>query len=184
MGTMNSRLVSVLFAASLLGAAMAPLALSEKRDATAAANFPGWPVRYENRPIAQLPMTSREEGFARDFPGRIGRFSDGEREIIMRWVSEPTRRLHPAADCFRGSGYAITPLPMQRNEAGALMGCFKSVRGGEALTVCESLHDEHGRSWSDASAWYWTATFDVSSGPWWSVVVAQKSHPALPADGL
>jgi hypothetical protein len=50
-------------------------------------------------------FSSREERFAADFPGRIARFSDGHREIIIRWVARETRALHSASDCFKGLGY-------------------------------------------------------------------------------
>lgn len=75
-----------------------------------------------------LPLTSLEEVFAHDFSGRIGRFQDGRREIIVRWVNTPTRRLHSATECFRGSGYGVTPLPARRDAAGRSMSCFRANR--------------------------------------------------------
>src|SRR5262245_3744823 len=97
-------------AALLLAAAVAALVpLTERSNGTAAgAPFPGWPTEYEGRALIELPLTQRETAFVQDFPGRVGRFTDGTREIIIRWVGAPTRRLHSAADCFRGSGYAVT----------------------------------------------------------------------------
>lgn len=166
-----------LFLLAALAAALAPLFKSTRENVSQfAAGFPGWPSQYEGRPLTELPLSSREQAFVRDFPGRIGRFSDGNREIIMRWVAEPTRRLHPASDCFRGSGYKITPLPLQRDAAGTPMGCFRASRHGEAMSVCEALRDDHGHTWSDASSWYWTTMFGGSEGPWWSVVVADISN--------
>jgi hypothetical protein len=89
----------------LLAAAVAALAPFATRSsgAVASAPFPGWPTHYDGRALTELPLTPREAGFTQDFPGRVGRFSDGQREIIIRWVGAPTRRLHPAADCFRGA---------------------------------------------------------------------------------
>ena len=48
-----------------------------------------------------------EERFARRFPGAIARFTDGERVLIVRQVTRPTRQLHPADDCFRAIGYTV-----------------------------------------------------------------------------
>src|SRR4051794_38007133 len=79
----------------------------------AASGFPGWPVEFEGRPLRPLPLTALEERFADNFPGRLGRFSDGEREIILRWVTRETRTLHPAADCFKASGYELTHMPIE-----------------------------------------------------------------------
>jgi hypothetical protein len=169
---------SVAIAVILVAAAAAALAPLVARSGSAApvaeGNFPGWPTQYEGRALTELPLTQRELAFVRDFPGRVGRFSDGRREIIIRWVGAPTRRLHPAADCFRGSGYSVTPLPVGKDAAGAAMGCFRASRGADVLTVCELIRDEHGASWPDVSAWYWNSMLGASPAPWWSFVVAEQ----------
>lgn len=142
-------------------AAAAPYVPRPARDA---AMFPGWPSHFEGRPIAELPLSEREARFADGFPGRIGRFTDGSREIVLRWVSEETRMLHPAADCFRGLGYEIHALAPGR---------FEARRGDERLVVREWIHDGAGATWTDVSAWYWSAFFERSAGPWWSVTTAE-----------
>ena len=166
-------IAAVLVAAT--AAALAPLIARSGGAASAAdGNFPGWPTHYEDRALTELPLTQRELAFVRDFPGRVGRFSDGGREIIIRWVGAPTRRLHPAADCFRGSGYSVTPMPLGKDAAGAAMGCFRASHGADVLTVCEMIRDEHGASWPDVSAWYWNSMLSASPAPWWSFVVAER----------
>ena len=141
----------------------------------AAAGFPGWPSNYEGRPLTPLPLSSREQEFARDFPGLVGRFSDGTREVIVRYVSEPTRHLHPAADCLRGAGYRVTPRPARRDAFGNVMSCQVAVRDGNALNVCEVIRNERGRSWPRASSWYWSAVMGTELGPWWSYVVYEPA---------
>jgi hypothetical protein len=121
-----------------------------------------------------MPLTRRELAFSGDFPGRIGRFSDGEREIIIRWVGAPTRMLHPAADCFRGIGYSIAPLPAEKDAKGAAMSCFRATHGADDLKICEIIRDTGGESWPDVSAWYWHALIGATQAPWWSFVVAQR----------
>jgi hypothetical protein len=161
-------------------AALAPF-LGRAGDIAAAANrnFPGWPISYEGSELKELPLTQREVAFVQDFPGRVGRFSDGRREIIIRWVGAPTRRLHPAADCFRGSGYNVTPMPVRKDAAGAAMSCFRASQfranhGADTLMVCELIHDERGDSWPDVSAWYWSGMLGTTPAPWWSFVVAER----------
>jgi hypothetical protein len=170
---MTTRLATAVFLAAAAAAAAAPL-LVHKGDAAVMAgkNFPGWPERYEGRALVELPLTQREAAFVHDFPGRVGRFSDGRREIIIRFVGAPTRLLHPSADCFRASGYAVTPLPMRRDQGGAPMACFRAEHGSDAFTICEIIRDAQGASWPDVSAWYWSALLGSSGGPWWSFVVA------------
>jgi hypothetical protein len=160
----------------LAAVAAATTPFVDKADSTASpsAGFGDWPTHYDGHALTELPLTPREIAFTRDFPGRIGRFTDGRREIIIRWVSAPTRRLHPAVDCFRGSGYSTTPLPSRRDEAGHAMGCFRARHGADELTTCEIIRDDRGETWSDVSAWYWHAMLGSSPGPWWSFVVAER----------
>lgn len=176
MSKLKLRATVVAFLLAAVAAAAAPL-LDKADSAASIANgsFRGWPTDYEGRALTELPLTQREVAFTRDFPGRIGRFSDGRREIIIRWVNAPTRRLHAAADCFRGSGYSTTPLPVRRDAAGAAMGCFRARHGAHDVRVCEVIKDERGESWPDVSAWYSGATLNASRAPWWSFVVAERS---------
>src|SRR5215470_5597336 len=162
------------FLVAVAAAALAPLT-HHTGDSTIAANdtFPGWPTQYEGRQLTEVALTQRESAFVQDFPGRVGRFSDGRREIIIRWIGAPTRRLHSAADCFRGSGYAVTPLPARKDVSGAVMGCFRATLHGTTMTICEVIRDNRSESWSDVSAWYWDGMLRSSPPPWWSFVVAE-----------
>jgi exosortase/archaeosortase family protein len=142
--------------------------------ATEAALFPGWPDTYEGHQLRLLPQGSREAMFATGFPGAIARFNDGKREIIMRWVTRPTRKLHPATHCFRGDGYQIEPLPLGRTAEGIPCTSFRATRGSQKLIVSEYVRDDAGNHWPDVSAWYWAALFKQTAGPWWSVTVAAR----------
>jgi hypothetical protein len=176
-----------LFAVICLIAAAMPL-LGTPLPAPATADFPGWPTHHEGKPLQSLPLTALERRFAENFPGRVGRFSDGEREVVMRWVSSATRKLHPAADCFRGSGYSITPQAIQVDGNGARWGSFIAVRGAVRIAVRERIYDAAGNGWTDVSSWYWAALRGQSLRPWWAVTVAtsladdqsDERSPALP----
>jgi len=135
--------------------------------------FPGWPSEYEEKELIQLPLTKKEQGFVQDFPGSIARFSDGNRELIIRWVKEPTRKLHPAGDCFKGIGYAINPQPIRVNKNGINMGCFTAEKETDKLNVCEYIVAEDGETWSDISSWYWGALFGNDEKGWYSYVIAE-----------
>jgi hypothetical protein len=174
----GARCATMAFLIAALAAALVPL-VDRSRDARAATmhGFPGWPTTYEGRTLTELPLSPREMGFVRDFPGRVGRFSDGRREIIIRWVDAPTRRLHPAADCLRASGYRIVPMPARTDASGVTMSCVRASGPAGDMAVCEVIRDERGQSWPDVSAWYWHAMLGASPAPWWSFVVAEKSAP-------
>lgn len=157
-----------------LCAALLPFTAGYSKQAAMENSFPGWPSELSGRTLTPLPMTEQEQEFSQGFPGRIGRFSDGTREIIIRYVQQPTRLLHPSADCLRGSGFAISPRPVTRDNDGRLWGCALAERGNERYRVCEHLRDEEGNGWYDVSSWYWSTILKNSKGPWWAVTVAER----------
>jgi hypothetical protein len=175
MERMRSRLGLAAFCLATAAAGLAPLLAGRAYVAEQRAPA-SWPSHYEGRPLTALPMTEREAGFLADFPGRVARFTDGEGEIIIRRVDAATRRLHPAADCLRGAGFNVTPLPARRDAAGDLMSCTKASRTGQAMQVCEVIRNDKGGSWPDASSWYWHALWQPEDGPWWSFVVARAAQ--------
>jgi len=174
------RALTVYLAVCALAAA-APLLPRRSRaqpsGATLSAAF-AWPTQFEGRPLTELPLTGRDRRFADDFPGHIGRFSDGAREIIMRHTAQATRRLHPASDCLRAIGYTIEPLPAHRGPDGGTWGCFAArIPDASDLTVCEQIRDTAGRTWPDPSSWYWPALAGDSQGPWLSTTVVERRRP-------
>ena len=136
--------------------------------------FPGWPSTLQGLDLKQVPLTEREKNFAKEFPGRIGLFSDGQQQYIIRWVIQPTRKLHPAADCFRGSGYHIKHLPLWQDSNNCHWSAFNAAKNGETLYVREHIYDSLGNNWADISAWYWAAAFGRTNGPWWVVTAVER----------
>ena len=116
--------------------------------------------------LTELPLSARETAFLEGFPGAVARFTDGERDIVMRWVTQPTRRLHPAEDCYRGLGYNVSPPRIVADSDGARWRCFAATRKEAAHEVCEQMQDLEGQRWTDVSAWYWAAVLEKSRGPW------------------
>ncbi|WP_137935921.1 hypothetical protein [Chitinivorax sp. B] len=136
--------------------------------------FPGWPSRFEGKTLKPLPLTALEQRFQHGFPGKLGRFTDGQREIILRWVTTPNRKLHPSIDCFRANGYQIELLPI-RTDGQMQWSQFTAIKGSQKLVVTERITDADNRQWRDVSSWYWSATLGQSKGPWWAVTVAQQA---------
>lgn len=160
------------FVAACLLAALAPL-FPRPAAAAAAAPFPGWPAHWEGQLLRPRAPTPAEAAWAQRFPGRVAAFDDGRRHLLMRYVTQATRRLHPASDCYRGAGYAVEARPLRVDPDGRRWGCFHARRGRVAVLVCESIGDTQGRSWSDVSSWYWSAAWQGSPGPWWTVTIAE-----------
>ena len=159
------------FAIGALLAALLPLGLritgvrSEPLRTAAVA----WPRQFDGMPLTRLSLAAAEQRFARGFPGAIARFTDGRRELVLRSVERPTRMLHPAADCFRGLGYAVTPPRLIEDEDRRAWSCFDATRDGHSRRVCERIQDSRGQAWTDVSAWYWAAALGRTSGPWMAV---------------
>lgn len=162
-----------LFALLCVLAALAPLA-APSRAAAPNDRFPGWPATFEGAPLTALPLSPVEERFQQNFPGRVGRFTDGRREIILRWVASGTRKLHPAGDCFKANGYVLVPLPVAVQGEQRWSG-FTASKGAVALEVRERIVDRTGAQWSDVSAWYWAVQMGQTDGPWWAVTVAHAA---------
>lgn len=136
--------------------------------------FSGWPKDIEGCSLKQEELTEREIDFSGEFPGKIARFSDGTREIIIRWVTSRTRKLHPASDCFKGMGYAVYPLPLHIDKKQREWNSFEAHSGETHLRVRELIFDDHGNHWSTPSSWYWAALLGKTQGPWWAVTIAEK----------
>jgi len=130
------------------------------------------PSQWDGRRLRPLVLTDVEQRFAKQFPGRIARMTDGDNVIVLRTVIKPTRMLHPAADCYRGVGWRIEHVRLQLDEDHMLWRCFDARRGGEGLRVCERIVDAQGRAFTDASSWYWAAMLEKSHGPWQALTVA------------
>ncbi|RRJ98492.1 exosortase/archaeosortase family protein [Opitutaceae bacterium TAV3] len=151
--------------------------------ARAATAFPGWHAASVEPAISanwiQLSPDAREARFAKDFPGTTAVFTDDTGRIyILRWLSHPTRRLHPAAHCLRALGYDTSPRPIHQKTDGTLWSATEATRNGHTLLVHERILATDGRAWTDVSAWYWTATLARTPGPWWTITeLVPQLHP-------
>jgi hypothetical protein len=154
-----------------LFAATRPLLLDSEmhRGSDSASGFPGWSAAPLPAGLIPLAPGAKEKRFTGQFPGKIGVFSDGRATWIVRWIARPSRKLHPAADCLRATGYAVAPRPIFAANDGTHWGVSAASRKSENLIVRERIVDAGGREFTDVSAWFWAAVLEKSTGPWWSV---------------
>jgi exosortase/archaeosortase family protein len=170
----NGGVQSPLFAALFVVVAVWPLLTARPVAALARQSFIEWPQQFAGQPLQPLALSRVEQRFAAQFPGAIGRFRAGNKMLTLRHVTAATRKLHPAADCYRGLGFQIEAIALeQRLDSAGLQRCFIARGVGAAQRVCEYIEDAAGQSFSDTSAWYWAAQLGRSSGPWRAVTVAQ-----------
>lgn len=153
-----------------MGAGLLPLWRGAGVEPAAHDAFPGWraaPIAARWQPRSLGPDEAR---FAKDFPGRIAVYADGDATCVVRWVGRPTRWLHPATDCLRAMGFSIRPGTILARNDGTRWGTAEAGRSERRLQVRERLASEDGRrAWTDVSAWFWHAAFHPDAGPWWVI---------------
>ena len=135
--------------------------------------FPGWSSIMDTRDLKHIELSKAESHFAETFPGKIAKFSNGQQLIQVRWITKPTRKLHPASDCFKGIGYRVRPLPLLVDKRGAIWSRIQCEKGSDQFIVRERIFDNLGQAWTDASSWYWNAVFGRSYGPWWALTIVE-----------
>ncbi len=156
--------------------------ISQGQSASPAQPMPepkaGWFAPQAGEVLHPLPLSVRQGQIAAAFPGEIKIFSCGNSTVVYRCVTEVTRQLHPAADCYRAGGYQIKYLPPSTDAQGLRWGVTEASRGVEKLKIKERIFDDHGHSWIDVSTWYWAVLTGRTRGPWWSVMtVAPAAGP-------
>ena len=133
-----------------------------------------WPQYFLDKRLSSLRLSKQDKVFARDFPGEIRKYQAGSDQLIIRLLNRPTRKLHPAVDCFRGAGFSVTFKPIRVDREGHRWGCFEANKRDVRLRVCERIFDQLGGEYTDVSAWFWNATFDQSPGFWWAYTLVEE----------
>lgn len=131
------------------------------------------PAQWQGAALRPLALSEVEQRFAQRFPGTVDRMTDGTQVLVLRTVRQPTRMLHPAADCYKGLGYRISAEKLEATAGQAPWRCFVAQRGGRQVRVCEQIEDAQGRTFTDASSWYWAAVAGQSTGPWKATTVTR-----------
>ena len=176
--------IRTFFVGACLAAAVLPVSGPFGVRRAAHANEPGaavvtrsssieWPTHFRGRPLTRLALTPLDARFAQRFPGAIARLTDGAQALIVRRVTQPTRMLHPAEDCFRAAGFSLAAPRTQVDATGVQWRCFAATRDAARARVCERIVAgtvDGGQAWTDVSAWYWSAQMN-GRGPWWVITV-------------
>ena len=171
----NSQVAVALCSYFCLQAFMIPFFVVGKEVSKVNKSTEQFPVTFEGKSLQEFEVTTREEFFLNDFPGEIKRFTDGKREIIVRYVTTATRKLHLSSDCFSAIGYSIKRLPIKIDESKQKWACFTANKVEESLNVCERIYTENGESWTDVSSWYWSAISSGNDNGYWAVTVAETA---------
>ncbi len=127
-------------------------------------------------PLAPLPPSPAEMAFAESFPGTLASYRWGDCQVILRWVTTATRRLHSSRDCLRAAGFETTDAVTVRLSDGSEWARFFASRAGIRWVVSERIVSQlNHRAWTDVSAWYWTALRRPLNGPWQAETVIAEN---------
>lgn len=139
----------ILFGLACLVAAGVPWRAETAARSAGTPGFPGWPASFEGRPLRETVLNAAELAFNDRFPGRMGRFTDGARLIVLRWVTAPTHRVHSGSDCQQSAGSRLTRGEWWRDPDGAIWSTWTASGPGGVMTVRERCYDSHGGTWPD-----------------------------------
>lgn len=135
-------------------------------------SFKGWDKTFNGKLLKEIPLNENEKKFLIDFPGKINKFTDGERQIIMRYIENPTRKLHSSSDCYKGIGYKIKYEPIEIDKDKIKWSSFIVKKGDKKLKIKERIYKQ-GKNWTDVSSWYWENIFNKNTLPSIAVTIIE-----------
>ena len=125
-------------------------------------------------PLTPLPSSAAEQAFSRNFPGALSSHRWGDDEVILRRVTQATRKLHPSRDCLHAAGFQSNDAITVHSREGE-WARYHATRNGERLTIHERIVSEQdGNSWTDVQTWYWWALWHPLNGPWRAETVISR----------
>ena len=124
-----------------------------------------FPKELFGRPLIKLELSAQDQRFAQNFPGKIGRFTDGEFRYIIRLCNNATRRVHSASECLKAQNNDIKHLPHVKVRH-LIWSEFEAIKNNQTKTIREIILDSQGQSWPDVSSWYWQALFRRAKAPY------------------
>jgi exosortase/archaeosortase family protein len=136
-------------------------------------DFPGWPTHFDGHALVRIELQDYERRYAAEFPGRLARFTDDNRQIMFQWLPTHSRSVHSAADCLRNVGYRVRHGPVLIDRQSTRWSSATATRDGVTVRVRERIESAAGQHWQDVSAWYWDAILDRTTGPYWVVIVTE-----------
>lgn len=148
--------------------------LTKKREARVIT--PPSLTHYRGQLLTPIPHSPLEESFQKNFPGQLASYSfqneRGSHQLIIRTVNQATRKLHPSSHCLRAMGFTLGRPVLIRDAYEEAWVEYPATKKGRNFLVRErviSLDDSSlspAPSWTEVSAWYWSALQNPDGGPW------------------
>lgn len=127
-----------------------------------------FPTHLEDEALSQRAISDRDQPFLAGFPGELRSYTTPKHDVLIRYVRKPTRKLHSSTDCYRGLGFVVTPIGIEK------WARYRMEKEGEVLILEERIRDKDGNYFYDIGQWFWSAKLGSSTGPWWSEVRVHK----------
>ncbi len=158
--------VSRRFVTLACGVSLCTLLPARTESTAEAPDFPTLSF-YQGRAVEEIPLSEKEEIFAKNFPGQLKVYRIENGTLILRRITKASRMLHPSYHCLKAEGFSISNSSLKKTPEGQALLQYQVTRGAERFLVTESIRNLDGsRHWTEVSAWYWHALFHPDSGPW------------------
>jgi len=132
------------------------------------------PTEWRGTPLRPLALSEVELRFARHFPARSRAMTDGRQVLVLRTVDQPTRMLHPAADCYRGLGDRVRDEQLEgRTDQARRRQAINAVAAVAARCACvNALKTRRARALPIRPPGTGHRLPGESTGPWKAITVA------------
>ena len=124
-----------------------------------------WPSHFEGSSLHAIDSVWPQLLYSQ-FTGACASFRSAGREVILRRTARGTRRLQATETALRESGYRISHL----HTNGEDWLCYYAQSAEKRLHVREQITNGK-QSWASPSPWFWHATLQPKSGPWFAITI-------------
>ncbi|MEM6820378.1 MAG: hypothetical protein AAF558_00355 [Verrucomicrobiota bacterium] len=161
---------SIIFLLSLIAAAR-PLFISKSSPENNLQTLPSWPQYWLGQHLQPVDFEIDEQRFYQAFPGKAAAFTDGNRRIIFRWITRPSRKVHPVRHCLSAQGFSIEKESVIFDKFEHPWRRLQATKKQKTFVVLEQIQDGEGKFFTDVSAWFWNGILGKSKGPWLNRII-------------
>ncbi len=145
------------------------------------------PTTFNGFVLEELNTSEHERAFYDNFPGKTALYklksSNGE-QIFFRYLETPSRKLHPAEECYKANGTDCVAMEKkiirveELSQSPITWGQFKIKENGSEYIIRQAVISLGGKeNYSDIPSWYWLTVFsDNDPGPWLAITWKLKAQ--------
>src|SRR5690606_26721067 len=98
-----------------------------------------WPSTFDNAALVEMPPHESDTTFLKAFPGAVKIFRCGDDILIVRYIAQPTRKLHASVECFRAAGWSVSRQGLAQCKDGTVWARADVYRNGRHFQLEERI---------------------------------------------